>query len=68
DCFERLGNYDGFIFFTGDGDFATLYERLIKRKKQIIVVYARNKLGREVWALKKGIFKVELPRLEDFRK
>lgn len=35
DCFEMLDDYDGFIFFTGDGDMATLYERLVKRDKQL---------------------------------
>lgn len=68
DCFERLERLDGFIFFSGDGDFATLYERLIKRKKQVIVVYVRGRLGKEIWQMKKGIFKVELPRLGVFKK
>ena len=53
----------GFIFFAGDGDFEPLYQLLIKLKKQVIVVYVRGHLGREVWELKRGIFKVELPRL-----
>lgn len=68
DCFERLKTFKSFIFFSGDGDFATLYKRLIRRGKQIIVVYVRAKLGREVWEMKKGVFKVELPRLGDFKK
>lgn len=53
----------GFIFFTGDGDFEPLYKLLIGLRKQVIVVYVRGHLGKEVWELKKGIFKVELPRL-----
>jgi len=68
DCFKRINKFEGFIFFTGDGDFATLYKRLIQEGKQIIVVYVRGHLGREVWQIKKGIFKVELPRLGDFKK
>lgn len=52
-----------FIFFTGDGDFEPLYKLLMDKKKQIIVVYARGHLGREIWELKNGIFKIELPRL-----
>lgn len=63
DCFETQDKYDSFVFFSGDGDFATLYKRLIKRKKQVIVVYAKGHLGREIWEMKQGIFKVELPRL-----
>jgi len=68
DCFERLSKFDSFIFFSGDGDFATLYQRLIRKKKQVIVVYVRGRLGREIWEIKRGIFKVELPRLADFKK
>ena len=68
DCFEKLDKYDGFVFFSGDGDFATLYKRLVKRRKQVIVVYVRNRLGREVWGIKRGVFKVELPRLGMFKK
>lgn len=61
---ELLGkDIQSFIFFTGDGDFEPLYQLLIGLKKQVIVVYVRGHLGREVWDLKRGIFKVELPRL-----
>ncbi len=63
DVLEMVGVYDSFIFFSGDGDYETLYQRLIKNKKQVIVVYVKNRLGREIWAMKKGLFKVELPRL-----
>jgi uncharacterized LabA/DUF88 family protein len=57
------GNIRSFIFLTGDGDFEPLYKLLIERGKQVIFVYSRGHLGREIWNLKKGIFKVELPRL-----
>lgn len=63
DCFEALDEFDGFIFFSGDGDFATLYQRLIKKEKQVIVVYQPGHLGKEVWEMKRGIFKVEIKRL-----
>lgn len=63
DCFERLDKFTGFIFFSGDGDFATLYQRLIRKRKQVIVFYVRGVLGREIWQIKRGIFKVELPKL-----
>lgn len=56
-------NVESFMFFTGDGDFEPLYKLLVDSKKQVIVVYVRGHLGREVWELKRGIFKVELPRL-----
>lgn len=54
--------FESFIFFTGDGDFEALYKLLISKHAQVIVVYARGHLGREIWDLKKGIFKIELPR------
>ena len=55
--------YEGFVFLTGDGDFVPLYKYLIKKKKQVIVVYARKHVGREVWQVKEGLFKVQLDHL-----
>lgn len=52
-----------FIFFTGDGDFAPLYQKLIRLGKQVIVVYSPGHLGREIWGMKRGIFKVEMTSL-----
>ena len=63
DCFENIDKYDSFVILSGDGDYATLYERLIGHKKQVIVVYASAHLGREIWQMKKGIFKIEIDRL-----
>lgn len=56
-----------FVFFTGDGDFAPLYEKLIRLNKQVIVVYSPGHLGREIWNIKKGVFKVELENLIELR-
>jgi uncharacterized LabA/DUF88 family protein len=64
DCFENIDKFDSFIVFSGDGDFATLYERLIKRNKQVIVVYMYGRLGREVWQIKRGIFKASIVKLD----
>lgn len=63
DCFEKLDKFDSFIFLSGDGDFATLYERLVKIKKQVIVVYMYGHLGREVWNMKRGVFKASIMKL-----
>lgn len=63
DCFENLDTYNSFVFLSGDGDFATLYQRLIIRNKQVIVVYQPGHLGREIWEMKRGIFKIEVERL-----
>jgi len=57
--------FESFVFFTGDGDFEPLYKLLIALNKQVIVVYTKGHLGREVWNMKKGIFKVELENLID---
>ena len=54
----------GFIFFSGDGDFEPLYQLLIKLKKQVIVIYAHGHLGKEVWQLKRGVFKKAIHKLE----
>ncbi|MBU3942813.1 MAG: NYN domain-containing protein [Nanoarchaeota archaeon] len=56
-------NYDSFIFLTGDGDYEPLYKMLINLGKQVIVIYSKNHLGREIWNMKKGIFKIELKNL-----
>jgi uncharacterized LabA/DUF88 family protein len=62
DCFENLDTYQQtFIFFSGDGDFATLYKRLIERSKQVIVIFEQGHLGREVWNMK--IFKTQMSYL-----
>ncbi|KKQ37581.1 MAG: hypothetical protein US53_C0015G0008 [Candidatus Woesebacteria bacterium GW2011_GWA1_37_7] len=50
------GDVEGFIFFTGDGDFAPLYKLLISRGKQIIVVSTRWSLGKEVAQIRKGLY------------
>gem|GEM_PF-1512962 len=62
DALEMSEKYQSFIILSGDGDYATLYERLIKRKKQVIVVYAHGNLGREIWKMERGVFKVAITR------
>ena len=61
-------NIRGFIFFTGDGDFAPLYETLIRLGKQVIVVYSPGHLGREVWDIGRGLFKIQVSHLIDIQK
>ena len=58
--------FESFIFFTGDGDYAPLYQMLINLRKQVIVVYTKGHLGREIWEMKRGIFKVELKNILEF--
>lgn len=57
--------FESFIFFTGDGDYEPLYKLLIELHKQVIVVYTKGHLGREIWGIKKGLFKAQLKNLMD---
>ena len=57
-------NFESFIFFSGDGDFEPLYKYLIKNKKQVITIYAHGHLGKEIYLLKKGIYKLSIKRLK----
>ena len=66
DAHEALkNNFESFIFFTGDGDYEPLYKMLIKLGKQVIVVYTKGHLGREIWNIEKGLFKAQLKNLMD---
>lgn len=65
DVHEVLDKTRTFIFFTGDGDFAPLYQKLIRLYKQVIVVYSPGHLGLEIWDIKKGVFKIQLKNLID---
>jgi uncharacterized LabA/DUF88 family protein len=51
---------ESFVFFTGDGDFEPLYKLLIEKCKQVIVVYSPGHLGREIWNIQRGLFKIQL--------
>jgi len=64
DVHGAIGNgVESYIFFTGDGDFEPLYKLLIAKGKQVIVIYTKGHLGREIWEIKKGLFKVQLSHL-----
>lgn len=57
-------NYKSFIFFTGDGDFEPLYQLLIENGKQVVVIFARKHLGREIYQVKRGVFLKTIDDLE----
>lgn len=61
DCLEMVNKFHSFIFFSGDGDYKTLYERLVAKHKQVIVVFGRGSLGREVVG-NKGIFLCDIQK------
>jgi len=60
-------NYDSFIFFSGDGDFEPLYRLLIERHKQVIVIYGQGHLGREIYSIKQGLYKLDINKLESVK-
>lgn len=57
-------NIQSFIFFTGDGDFAPLYKLLASEGKQVVVVYMYGHLGKEVFQIKKGVYKISIETVE----
>ena len=64
DTHQKLAeNFTSFVFFTGDGDYEPLYKLLIERGKQVIVVYTKGHLGREIWNIKRGLFKAQLKNI-----
>lgn len=58
-------DFDSFVFLSGDGDFAPVYEYLIGKNKQVIVIYTSGHLGKEVLVIKKGIYRTEINKLLD---
>ncbi|KKP29457.1 MAG: hypothetical protein UR15_C0014G0013 [Parcubacteria group bacterium GW2011_GWA2_31_28] len=60
--------FNSFIFFTGDGDFEPLYKMLINLNKNVIVIYARNHLGREIYQINKGLYKIAINYLGNLYK
>ncbi len=54
DVYEQIDkNYKSFLFFSGDGDFAPLYKYLIKKEKQVMVIYEQGHVGKELWKINK---------------
>ena len=63
DTLINLDKYDSFVFLSGDGDYAPLYTYLFKKRKQVIVIYEKGHIGREIWEIKKGLFKIQFNQL-----
>lgn len=61
---HKILEYNAFIFFTGDGDFEPLYQLLVGRKKQVVVIFAGGHLGREIYQIEKKIFIKSIDKLE----
>lgn len=56
DIMKNMNRFDGIVLFSGDGDYAVVVDELIKRRKQVIVVFAKGCKGREYQDFKKGLY------------
>ena len=56
-------DFESFVFFTGDGDFEPLYRMLSEINKQVIVIYAHGHLGKEIYQIKKGVYKKPINKI-----
>ena len=63
DVYRCLQTIDTYILFSGDGDFAPLYNLLIRLKKQVIIIFAHGHLGKEIYQIKHGIFTKAVDKL-----
>ncbi|BCX14585.1 MAG: hypothetical protein KatS3mg088_268 [Patescibacteria group bacterium] len=68
DVMKNLNNYDGFILFSGDGDYAALIKEIINNRKQAIVVALKNSMGKEYTDIKKGLFICNVKKFKKFIK
>lgn len=63
DVLLNLSKFDGFVFLSGDGDFAPLYEYLAFKRKQVIVMFASGHLGREIYNIGRKLYLFDIRRL-----
>ena len=63
DAISQIKNFETFIFFSGDGDFAYLYQKLRKKEKQVIVIHHPKYLGREIWQMRGLIFLIDIRKI-----
>lgn len=59
----NLNKYDSFVFLFGDGDYVPLYKYLVRKRKQIVIIYEKGHVGREVWELPKSYFRTRFSYL-----
>ena len=66
DVLMSLDKVDGIILFSGDGDYASLAEEVIKAGKQMILVFARGCKGKEYENFDKGLYQCSVKKLKKF--
>lgn len=54
DVQRLIDDFESMVFFSGDGDYASIVKYCLKKDKQVIVVFAAGHLGREIRKLEKG--------------
>jgi len=64
DIMKNIDSIDGIILFSGDGDYAIVADELIKRGKQVIVVFAPGCKGKEYEDFKRGLFLCSVNQLK----
>ena len=68
DIVNNLDKFDSLILFSGDGDYAVIVDELIKKNKQVIVVFAKGHKGKEYEDFKRGLYLCSVERLKGFLK
>jgi len=63
DVHRVVSDFQTFVFFTGDGDYGPLYKMLVNAGRNVIVIYARGHLGKEIWDIGYGVYKVKINEL-----
>lgn len=64
--FNNLNNFNTFILFSGDGDYAPLIEYCLEKQKQAIIVASPGSLGKEYSLISKKIYICNIKKLRDF--
>jgi uncharacterized LabA/DUF88 family protein len=56
DALNLINEYETLILFSGDGDYFSLTEDLIKKGKKVILVFAPGHKGKEYNKIKDSLF------------
>lgn len=63
-----LDKFESLVLFSGDGDYAAIVDELIRKQKQVIVVFARGHKGKEFEDFKKGLYLCSVEKLKKYLK
>ncbi|NQU77183.1 NYN domain-containing protein [Candidatus Falkowbacteria bacterium] len=68
DVYNNLNKMKTFLLFSGDGDYVALVEDIIKKGRQVIVVFGPGHKGKEYDEVEKGLFLCSVNKLRAFIK